>query len=256
MKTLLRSMGCYDTARTLWLRLRKPKCWKHERDKQQIFANCVPKGSLCFDIGANIGEYTDDLLLAGAGRVVAVEPQTNCLDQLHEKFDGDGRVSLIPSAVGPAQGTITMHTSDASQIGSCAQEWLEAVKSSGRFAGHDWTTTVEVPMTTLDKLIATHGRPVFCKIDVEGFELDVLRGLTTPIARMSFEFSPETMARTCDCVEHLSRIGDYRFNYCAHGHYTYGLTERLPYEGFREVLRELPAQAMKWGGDIYAWSRN
>jgi FkbM family methyltransferase len=256
MKSLLKSVGCYDTARTLWLRFKQPECWKRQREKQRIFAACVPAGSLCFDIGANVGQYTADLLLAGARRVVAVEPQAKCLEQLNRKFERDRRVSVIPSAVGPAQGTITMHTSDASQIGSCAEEWLQAVKASGRFAGHDWTTAVEVPMTTLDKLIATHGRPAFCKIDVEGFELDVLRGLTTPIPRMSFEFSPETIDRTCECVEYLSRIGDYRFNYCAHGHYTYGFVERLSPKAFRSALWKLPPRAMKWGGDIYAWSRS
>jgi FkbM family methyltransferase len=168
-------------------------------------------------------------------------------------------VILVPAAVGPAEGTVTIHQADASQIATCSTEWLEAVKSSGRFGRHGWGEPVEVPMTTLDKLIAEHGRPAFCKIDVEGFELDVLLGLSTPIPVMSFEFSPETIERACQCVKRITQLAGgedrARFNYCAHGHLTYGLPEPAAAAPFQQAFRQLPPQAMKFGGDVYAWSQ-
>jgi hypothetical protein len=165
----------------------------------------------------------------------------------------------VPAAVGPRGGTVTIFASDnadESQIASCSPKWLAAVKSSGRFAGHEWSKRVEVPMTTLDRLVAAHGRPALCKIDVEGFELDVLRGLTTPIPLVSFEFSPETIERACECAAYLARLGSYRFNYAALGYCAFGLAASLPFVLFRQAMRELPPAAMKWGGDVYAWCDN
>ena len=257
MKALLKKTGMYEPVRTLWLSLKRPKWWKRRQAELWFFRHLIPKGARCFDVGANVGTYTADLLEAGAGSVVAVEPQAQCVAELQRKFADDPRVSLVPAAVGPAAGRVTMYASDATAITSCSKEWVDAVRSSGRFAEHNWTPSIDVPTTTLDELIARHGPPAFCKIDVEGFELDVLRGLNTPIPVMSFEFSPETLERTCDCVNHLSRLGagGRRFNYCSHGHFNFGLPHAVPAEAFLRVLRDLPADAKKWGGDVYAWSR-
>jgi hypothetical protein len=49
------------------------------------------------------------------------------------------------------------------------------------------TKTIQVPITTLDKLIAQHGIPSFIKIDVEGAELDVIRGLSMKVPLVSVE---------------------------------------------------------------------
>ena len=45
-------------------------------------------------------------------------------------------------------------------------------------------------MTTLDTLVAEYGEPAFCKIDVEGFEVEALKGLSRPLRALSFEYGP------------------------------------------------------------------
>jgi FkbM family methyltransferase len=202
-------------------------------------------------VGANVGEYTTDLLALGA-RVVAVEPQGACLERLRAKFQNDPRVVIVPSAVGPTRGTATLYTTDATAIGSCSREWVDAMRASGRFGKHDWGATIEVPMTTLDALVEEHGMPSFCKIDVEGFEPDVLRGMTRPIGMLSFEFTPETLWRTRDCVDHLSRLGPYRFNFAVHDQFAFHLSAWPTRDEFHNRLRHLPDPAVKWGGDVYA----
>ena len=70
-----------------------------------------------------------------------------------------------------------------------------------------------VPVTTLDSLIALYGEPDFCKIDVEGFEKEVFKGLSRPLARLSFEFHAEFLGETFACLELLRELGLYRFNF-------------------------------------------
>jgi FkbM family methyltransferase len=43
-------------------------------------------------------------------------------------------------------------------------------------------------MTTMDTLISLYGKPDYCKIDVEGFEINVLKGLNIPLNLVSFEY--------------------------------------------------------------------
>jgi hypothetical protein len=69
-------------------------------------------------------------------------------------------------------------------------------------------------MTTLDELISAHGSPAFCKIDVEGYEAEVLAALSQPIAALSFEFTPEVRAVALECVDRLSRIWVFASSTC------------------------------------------
>ncbi|MCK9364557.1 MAG: hypothetical protein M0P74_13285 [Syntrophales bacterium] len=67
-------------------------------------------------------------------------------------------------------------------------------------------------MTTLDRLIDQYGMPKFCKIDVEGFELSVIRGLSAPVPYLSFEFTREFLPDAESCIKHLVTIGPAVFN--------------------------------------------
>ena len=67
--------------------------------------------------------------------------------------------------------------------------------------------------TTLDALIAAHGRPALCKIDVEGFEAEVLRGLSQPLPLVSFEYLPAAITVAYACLARLAALGEYEFNW-------------------------------------------
>jgi hypothetical protein len=68
-------------------------------------------------------------------------------------------------------------------------------------------------VTTLDALIERYGEPAFVKIDVEGFELEVLKGLSRRVPALSFEFTPECADTALACVAHLDSLGFSGFNY-------------------------------------------
>jgi len=59
----------------------------------------------------------------------------------------------------------------------------------------------------LDNLIDVYGLPLFIKIDVEGYEVNVLRGLRRPVPFISFEVNlSEFRAEGLECVELLERL--------------------------------------------------
>jgi len=104
-------------------------------------------------------------------------------------------------------------------------------------------------VTTLDLLMAEYGVPVFIKIDVEGFERAVLRGMTRPGPAVSFEFAAEFLDSTKECCEYLAALGDYRFNYSRQESMTFALDTWVSAE---EIMKAITAEpdTMVFG-DVY-----
>jgi len=89
----------------------------------------------------------------------------------------------------------------------------EAWMKQSRYAGeYDWTRKGRIPVTTLDALIAQVGVPRFCKIDVEGFEEQVLKGLTRPIPFLAFEFRAEMRDEVGHCLDRIQAVAPASFN--------------------------------------------
>lgn len=77
----------------------------------------------------------------------------------------------------------------------------------------NWEETIEVEVVTLDQLIAEYGMPDFCKIDVEDFEIQVLKGLSQPIPSLSLEYFVPTLERVYECIDQLTTLGNYEYNW-------------------------------------------
>ncbi|HTO92314.1 MAG TPA: FkbM family methyltransferase [Candidatus Sulfotelmatobacter sp.] len=193
--------------------LRATRAWTSDDEAMRAFyAGFVRAGDLVFDVGANVGSRTKVFLRLEA-RVVAVEPQPACADLLARAFAREPRVTIVREALGREPGAAEMRLSDASTISSMSEGWIAAVRGSGRFTQYHWDRSVTVPVTTLDRLIQRVGRPRFIKIDVEGFEREVLEGLSASVPALSFEFTPEWLESTFACVAHLESLGMRQFNY-------------------------------------------
>ena len=177
----------------------------------QIFKKIINKDFLCFDVGANVGKKTEKLLAHGAN-VICIEPQSKCASMLNEKFKNNDNVKIVNVALGEKQHTSVIFTSPSHTVSTMSKEFIDKT-SAERFKKINWNGSESVNVTTLDNLIKLYGLPNYCKIDVEGYELQVLKGLSQPIEIISIEFTPELKQNTFECIKLLNKLGKYVYNY-------------------------------------------
>ena len=179
----------------------------------RIYAPFIRPGDLCFDIGAHLGDRVYALSKLGA-RVVALEPHPGLIRRLRRWYGNQKNITLVEQAVSNQPGTASLWISRLTpSISTISHQWLTSVQRNRRFSTARWEEEITVLVTTLDALIAQYGKPVFCKIDVEGAELDVLQGLSQPLTALSFEYIPAVIETAVGCIERLSQLGEYEYNW-------------------------------------------
>jgi FkbM family methyltransferase len=139
----------------------------YETTEVQFFLANIDSAALCIDIGANAGLYSG--LAASRGkRVVAIEPLAANLSLLYRNLLGNGFSNVEVYPMGLSGGPGFQRIYGAALNASFVQGW----------AGAPDTSYSVVPVTSLDILIGSRfdGQQVFVKLDVEGYELDVLQG--------------------------------------------------------------------------------
>lgn len=192
---------------------------------REVYSKYLQPGDLVFDIGANVGAMTGLFLDMGL-RVVAVEPQPDCADLINSE------AVVVCAAAGAEAGVAMLYPSSTNFVTTLSMEYIAATNHPV-----EWLEPFEVPVVTLDNLIAEHGVPAFIKIDVEGSELQVLRGLSTPVRALSFEMHVQEIEKMWLCVNELERLGEWAFLFSSR-------------ESF-EIVPFPPPPDAPWG-DVYA----
>jgi FkbM family methyltransferase len=244
----LRVVGLYEMIKD-WFSIINPKSIRQRQEMLKFYGQFIKKDILVFDIGANMGNKTSIFLELGA-TVVAVEPQDICIKRLRRKFKNNNKVVLIQKALGEKEGKAEMMISNCHTVSSLSKEWIKSVKESGRCRDCKWNKTMLIPITTLDKLIEKYGKPDFCKIDVEGYEYNVLKGLSQPINIISFEFIPEFISSAINSIKYLSSFGNILFNYSVGESMRLALSKWVKPEELIKILISLPDKRIF--GDVYA----
>ena len=177
------------------------------KKKSHDVLKLLNSGDLFFDIGAHLGDKSKKILDKNL-KIVMLEPLPQCVKQLKESFKNNRNVEILEKAVGRTVGNMTLEVnSKMPTVSTMAKHW-----KSGRFSNHKWDQKISVEVTTLDHLIKIYGLPNYIKIDVEGFELDVLLGLSQKAGIISFEFTSEFLDQSIKCLSHLKKIGYSEFN--------------------------------------------
>jgi FkbM family methyltransferase len=223
--------------------------WRRRR-MEAFYRQFLHTGDLAFDIGAHVGNRVRVFRRIGA-RVIAVEPQPDFIALLRLLYGRDFGVSIEASGVAAESGQGKLHLSTRTPtVSTFADSWRDDVQTDRRFQRIRWDTDVSVPLVSLDELIARHGEPQFCKIDVEGFEHEVLSGLSRPLAALSFEYIPVAAARAIACVERISVLGDYRYRHSRVETHRWASPGWLEPQAMVELLNSVPADDRS--GDVYA----
>jgi FkbM family methyltransferase len=227
-RNLIRRAGIYQRVRVSWL---YALYWTFankrvidDRREEIRFYKVLLEGfcdrDLIFDLGANIG-YKSEIFLRLGANVVAVEPDEICQQILKEKFL-KYRLKKLPfvlvgKAVSEDAAFQTMWIdAPGSAKNTLSQKWAETLRSDGTRFGNrlDFGQSRNVETVSIEQLISTYGLPFFVKIDVEGCELNVLRGLKRTVPYLSFEVNlPEFRSEGSECVRVLGRLGEGKFNY-------------------------------------------
>lgn len=174
-------------------RLAQGKGWDSGTVVQEVAASVsllpkpTPPQPTVLDVGANVGLWSEALLASVPGaEVFAFEPSYAAFQQLTNRFQGRDNVHLVNAAVGRASGAGKLWADQAgSGLGSLTRRRLDHF-------GIDFSHSEEVRIVTLDEWCRENRvTPQVLKMDVEGHELDVLRGaeqMLREVQVVQFEF--------------------------------------------------------------------
>jgi len=221
-----------------------------QRRMRKLYARFVRPGALVFDIGAHAGNRSRAFVALGC-LVIAVAPQPEFSRLLRFLFARSDRVQVLEAAVGARPGRGSLIISERTPtVSTLADDWRRQRAQEQAFSGVRWNERLEIPVTSLDELIARFGMPAFAKIDVEGFEPFVLEGLTQAPAAISFEYLPGALVEVRRSVTRLGALGPYRFNWSQGETYQLFSDDWLTPEKLLSALAA-PGAANR-PGDVYA----
>jgi FkbM family methyltransferase len=236
----------FGLARSLAIYRARP--WK-DRALRQFLAGFVRPGDLVFDIGAHVGNRSIAMVRLGA-RVVAVEPQRLYADFLERTMSGR-LVAIERCALGAEPGQTILHVSSRHPtVSTVSADFIDGASHAPGFQRVRWDERQLVETRTLDMLIARHGMPAFCKIDVEGAEATILAGLSQPIRMIAFEYIPPMRAVALDAIDRLASLAPYRFNRVVGESNIWVNADWCDAATMRDEISALPDTAAS--GDIYA----
>ncbi|MBI2802618.1 MAG: FkbM family methyltransferase [Gammaproteobacteria bacterium] len=198
---------CFSAYRPLYA-LYKRISDRHER---AVIRQLIEPGAVVVDIGANIGEYTAffSKIVGPTGRVFAFEPGPQNFARLNARVETSANVTTVQSAVGDTNGELSFYLSTDLNV------------DHRTYDTGDGRAVTTVPVCRLDDYFQTQQRIDFIKIDVQGFEHNVLQGarrvLTdNPNLTLIAEFWPYGLAKAGssprDFLKFLTSLG---FDYIA-----------------------------------------
>lgn len=147
-------------------------CGLHEFVDMAFLLHLLRPEDLFVDVGANIGSYSVLASAVCGARSIAVEPDPGTMGSLERNVEAnriEDRVTLVEAALGGASGSV---------------RFTVGHDTTNRVAGAADLTTREVQVRKLDDVL-TGRSPILIKMDVEGYEPEVVAGATETLGKSS-----------------------------------------------------------------------
>lgn len=200
-------------------KLKYPVTFKKFRDELKFYDNFLrthpAKNNLIFDVGANRG--TKSFIFSKLCKTVyAFEPSENLYLFLQDKFK-NSNVKVLKYALGSQVTELDLYLVENNEAyNSLNIKHIETTATKRGISNIDSVKVKKVKVERLEKFIMQFGVPKYIKIDVEGYEYEVLLGLETPVPLLSFEVNlPEFSEEAVNALEYLDDLskGKYKYNY-------------------------------------------
>lgn len=200
---------------------------KFNAEELRFYSGIFSENDLVFDVGANRGQSCKLFLKLGA-RVISYEPQKDLHQEIKQRCARYPNKIIKSCALGREVEERDLILKAYDQVASFDPNWEgEAIGST------------LVSVSTLQEEIGIHGLPKYCKIDVEGWEKEVISGLKSVIPILSFEFhkSEDNVALAKDCLQLLMAINPaYLVNIKEAGKNCFTLNEDVPISEFMNIF--------------------
>lgn len=209
--------------------------------RKKFYSRLINKNDLCFDIGANKGRKSK-LLLSLGSRVIAFEPQASCSKYLNSIKDKNFK--YLSLAVGSKDESKNLNIANHIEVATFSNEFIDYFKNDSL----KWNKVEKVELKKLDTLIKKYGIPDFCKIDVEGYELEILSNLSYKIPIIEFEFTGGFIKNTLKIIELLNHSNTL-YNYNLNEHPRFELKNWVKSNEIIEIINKLPINRLH--GNIF-----
>jgi len=241
IRRLAARLGILRPLKSLVIRLRGGD--HQHRMALEWYAQFIKPGQLVFDVGANRGQSSELFIKLGA-RVVAFEPQQDLHEEIRQLCGNSPNLKIESFGLGESEDTRLLYITAYDQVASLREDW------EGARIGES-----DVQISSLDCQIEINGLPHYCKIDVEGWEENVISGLHHAIPIISFEYhlSPSEAERAINVLNMISKLGPYKCNMKEENGHGFALPTSLSILEFRDRFPNHLGITLKDGyGDIYA----
>ena len=245
IKNVLIKLGIFNSIKyskftDLYTYLLKPAKKKQRQKELNFYQSFLPECKLIFDIGANDGHKTV-VFSKIAAKVVACDPDPYNIAILTTRFRNHKNINIEPLAITDHIGESSFYVQQpGSALNSINPQWKNILEQQNNNRWQEAIqfsdTVIPVKTTTLDALIAKYGIPDFIKIDVEGNELNVLKGLSHSVKYISYEvLLPEFIDDAIKAMDLISANNNAVFlNYAVEEKLI--LPEFLNYSDFKLLL--------------------